>query len=126
MGAESFLEPRDCGYWAVGTCLSLDSRVNVFREGHTGESPCQFLPVLTLVQVDDYWGWAGNTIIYTGMSKISHGGGVPNTVSGGNVYGLQSVLIAHAPHELDTIPPPFAVGQRRVGVMRADPGVQAV
>ena len=58
MGAESFLEPRDCGYWAVGTCLSLDSRVNVFREGYTGESPCQSFPALMLERVDNCWGSA--------------------------------------------------------------------
>jgi uncharacterized protein (DUF433 family) len=63
MEAKSSVEPRDCGYVVVGTRVSLDSPVNAFWEGHTTESLCQFFPVLTLEQVDDYWGCAGHAII---------------------------------------------------------------
>ena len=54
--AKSSVEPHNCGYWVVGICLSLASPADAFQEGHTVESPCQFLPVLMLEQVDDYWG----------------------------------------------------------------------
>jgi hypothetical protein len=63
MEAKSFVEPRDCGYVVVGSRVSLDSPVNAFWEGYTAESLGWFLPVLTLEQVDDYWGYAGHAII---------------------------------------------------------------
>jgi uncharacterized protein (DUF433 family) len=51
MGAESYVEQRDGGYWVTGTRVSLDSLVYAFREGHTAESMAQSFPVLTLEQV---------------------------------------------------------------------------
>jgi uncharacterized protein (DUF433 family) len=51
MEGKSYVEPRDGGYWVVGTRVSLDSLVYAFREGHTAESLAQSFPVLTLEQV---------------------------------------------------------------------------
>jgi len=51
MGAKSYVEHRDGGYWVAGTRVSLDSLVYGFREGHTAESLAQSFPVLTLEQV---------------------------------------------------------------------------
>jgi uncharacterized protein (DUF433 family) len=51
MGAESYVEQRDGGYWVTGTRVSLDSLVYAFREGHTAEGMAQSFPVLTLEQV---------------------------------------------------------------------------
>ena len=51
MGATSYVEHREGGYWVAGTRVSLDSLVYAFREGHTAESLAQSFPVLTLEQV---------------------------------------------------------------------------
>ena len=51
MGATSYVEHREGGYWVTGTRVSLDSLVYAFREGHTAESLAQSFPVLTLEQV---------------------------------------------------------------------------
>ena len=51
MGAKSYVEYHEGGYWVAGTRVSLDSLVYAFREGHTAESLAQSFPVLTLEQV---------------------------------------------------------------------------
>jgi uncharacterized protein (DUF433 family) len=51
MGATSYVEHHEGGYWVAGTRVSLDSLVYAFREGHTAESLAQSFPVLTLEQV---------------------------------------------------------------------------
>jgi uncharacterized protein (DUF433 family) len=51
MGAKTYVEHRDGGYWVTGTRVSLDSLVYAFREGQTAESLAQSFPVLTLEQV---------------------------------------------------------------------------
>jgi uncharacterized protein (DUF433 family) len=51
MGAKSYVEHGDGGYWVAGTRVSLDSLVYAFREGQTAESIAQSFPVLTLEQV---------------------------------------------------------------------------
>ena len=51
MGAKTYVEHREGGYWVTGTRVSLDSLVYAFREGQTAESLAQSFPVLTLEQV---------------------------------------------------------------------------
>src|SRR5215475_135186 len=51
MGAQTYVEHREGGYWVTGTRVSLDSLVYAFREGQTAESLAQSFPVLTLEQV---------------------------------------------------------------------------
>ena len=51
MGAQTYVEHRDGGYWVIGTRVSLDSLVYAFREGQTAESLAQSFPVLTLEHV---------------------------------------------------------------------------
>ena len=41
MGAKTYVEYRDVGYWVTGTRVSLDSLVYAFREGQTAESLAQ-------------------------------------------------------------------------------------
>src|SRR4029434_1898135 len=51
MGAKTYVEHRDGGYWVTGTRVSLDSLVYACREGQTAESLAQSFPVLTLEHV---------------------------------------------------------------------------
>jgi uncharacterized protein (DUF433 family) len=51
MAEQSYIEQREGIYRVAGTCVSLDSIVYAFLEGHTAESIQQSFPLVTLEQV---------------------------------------------------------------------------
>lgn len=49
--SKEYVEPRDGGYWIIGTRISLDSIVYAFLRGASPESIAHSFPLLTLEQV---------------------------------------------------------------------------
>jgi uncharacterized protein (DUF433 family) len=48
VGAKTYIEYRNNGYWVEGTRISLDSIVYAFRQGLSPESIVRSFPLLTL------------------------------------------------------------------------------